>query len=188
MGWTTMQFHGTRAQFVERELNRDPAWGRVLNFAVVGTVIYIAFELGEKHGEGKGNVIALIYLTKKYRDHYNFGYKDMEETCGPNETKCPKRILDLLTPLDELYKEESCGKKWAGEWREACRKYLEAAKTPKPKITEGVTVKMNEPLKFKNGWQEQYFVNKKGNLWESRNYGFLTRFRVHRFKFEIATA
>lgn len=41
----------------------------------------------------------------------------MNETCGPCECNCPKRILDLLTPTSN---------ETAKEWRNRCHEALEA--------------------------------------------------------------
>lgn len=56
-------------------------------------------------------VILLHYGATKH-DSHDFGYKDMDETMGPNESECPARILDLLTPTDSEY---------ANGWRARCR-------------------------------------------------------------------
>ena len=86
---------------------------RVLKSAMVGMVYYAAVEtvVGDKR-----MVSAAIFLTcgKTRWDNTEWGYKDMDETCGPYYYDCPKGILDLLTPTD-------C--KEANEWRELCRKH-----------------------------------------------------------------
>ncbi len=61
---------------------------------------------------GERNVFAVVILLNYCRnDYYNFGYKDMDESMGPCEDNCPKRILQLLTPTDS---------KNANDWRERC--------------------------------------------------------------------
>lgn len=67
-------------------------------------------------------VFAAITLTRiDNKDYYNFAYKDMDETMGPYEDKCPKAILDLLTPTEYEY---------AKEWRKRCYENLEKKKNP----------------------------------------------------------
>lgn len=91
---------------------------RVLKSAMVGSTYYAAVETKKVTGERQ--VWAAIFLTcgKTRHDHTDWGYKDMDETMGPNEAKCPASILALLTPTDS---------QWANEWREKCRQNLAAA-------------------------------------------------------------
>ena len=101
---------------------------RVLKSAMVGSTYYAAVTT-ERAGKPT-EVRAAVFLTcgKVKHDGCIWGYKDMDETMGPNESKCPASILALLTPTDS---------KWANEWRERCRKNIaEAAERrrngPKP--------------------------------------------------------
>lgn len=101
---------------------------RVLKSAMVGSVYYAAVTT-EKPGK-ETQIWAAVFLTcgRVKHDGCIWGYKDMDETMGPCESKCPASILALLTPTDF---------KWANEWRERCRKNIaEAAERrrngPKP--------------------------------------------------------
>lgn len=101
---------------------------RVLKSAMVGSVYYAAVAIDKPGKETK--VSAAVYLTcgRVKHDGCIWGYKDMDETMGPCESKCPASILALLTPTDS---------QWANEWRERCRKNIaEAAERrkngPKP--------------------------------------------------------
>lgn len=90
---------------------------RILKSAMVGREYYAACEkyLVKEGKEERMCVFAFICLTcGKGRDGTEWGYKDMEENCGPYYTKCPNSILDLLTPAQS---------EWASEWRERCREY-----------------------------------------------------------------
>ncbi|MBO6031678.1 MAG: hypothetical protein J6Q22_09415 [Prevotella sp.] len=88
--------------------------GEVLKSAMVGSVYYAAVK------NHKGEVFAAVFLTcgRTRWDNTAWGYKDMDETMGPNESKCPASILALLTPTDS---------KWANEWRERCRQNIAKA-------------------------------------------------------------
>lgn len=59
-------------------------------------------------------VIAGIVLTSRKQGEW--GYKDMEECSGPNEAKAPRRILDLLSPLDPDHPRAN----YALDWRHRC--------------------------------------------------------------------
>lgn len=78
------------------------------------------------------------------REGYIFGYKDMDETVGPNESDCPTAILDLLTPTEYPY---------AQAWRTRCRKNAAArrALSSKPSPRPGQTIVFDQPLSFSDG-------------------------------------
>jgi len=89
----------------------------VLKSSMVGAVYYGAIK-----NDKTGDVFAYVALTSSdKRRRHNFGYKDMDETCGPNENKCPLAILNLLTPTDSEF---------ANDWRKRCREYHEQKKSP----------------------------------------------------------
>lgn len=94
------------------------ATNRVLKSSMVGSTYYAAVETKKVSGERK--VWAAIFLTCGQTKHDGtiWGYKDMDETMGPCESKCPASILALLTPTDS---------QWANEWRERCRQNMAAA-------------------------------------------------------------
>ena len=55
--------------------------------------------------------MCLIHFCPRDRD-YNFGYKDMDQSCGPNYYNCPDEILDAISPTDSEN---------ANNWIAACR-------------------------------------------------------------------
>jgi len=80
---------------------------KILHLSVYGfSEVYMACEHPCRPGEVFA-VVCLIRNTKK-----EFGYKDMSEDMGPYCYNAPKKILDLLTPIDSKY---------ANEWRAECR-------------------------------------------------------------------
>jgi len=105
--------HRQKNGAVDRKAELDGVWGdhyEVLKSAMVGSTYYAAVKVKET-----GKVFAAVFLTKvNSRETCNFGYKDMEESMGPNEAKCPLSILNLLTKTDNEI---------ALEWRARCRKY-----------------------------------------------------------------
>jgi hypothetical protein len=115
---------------------------------------YAAVQTNE--GPEQGQVwafVALVYWTFGY---HNFGYKDMEETMGPNAAECPARILDLLTPLGECSKphphreHDYCGTCAAREWRADCRKVADA-RARAAKVQPGQVIKFAKPITFASG-------------------------------------
>lgn len=107
----------------KQELTRMLTWegetstNRPLDMHMERTVCYAAVETIIK-ATGERRVWAAVFLIS-YSSRGEFGYKDMDEGMGPCESKCPARILDLLTPTDS---------EWANAWRQRCREY-NAAKT-----------------------------------------------------------
>lgn len=113
MGWTS--YHATyydRHGKVDRKKEVESAFSdgySVVKSAMVGSVYYGAI----RHGD---DVFGLVVLTStNARDYDNFSYKMMDETDGPYYNRCPKSILDLLTPTDSEF---------ANQWRARCRENL----------------------------------------------------------------
>lgn len=97
----------------------------VLDSALVRRcVFYAAIERIEAE-TGKRDVWAAVFLVKFVplgQDGCNFGWKDMDETMGPCEADCPRRILELLTPTDNEY---------ANDWRARCWAKINRPRPPK---------------------------------------------------------
>lgn len=173
MGWTTMNYNGTAKNFFLDRYRNEP------NFEIVDIAIknfrtaYIAIK-----NLKEGYVYCQTYLLHRAPKSYeNFGYKPVSEFCGPVTAECPKRILDKLTPLDEIVEMSSDvsekSVEWARGWRERCRKNIEASKKLKNSI-----VKTDEPLEFRSGNSYQYF-KRKGKKWFAiANYGTKAEFLV----------
>ena len=121
MGWTVYKAtHYTKKGTVDRKAECDKyRWGdeyELLKSAMVGATYYAAVRY-----KTTGQVFAAVFLTTIRKDFYNFGYKDMDETMGPGEAKCPANILALLTEPDNEF---------ALSWRERCRQYHADKKAP----------------------------------------------------------
>lgn len=68
--------------------------------------------------EKEQKVGAVVLLTSTENNHgFNFSYKDMDETMGPNYYDCPASILKLLTPTEN---------ETAKIWRERCVLHAQA--------------------------------------------------------------
>lgn len=84
----------------------------VVKSSMVGSEYYAAVRIEEKNKFPF--IIGTVIQTAV--DGREIGMKIVEETCGPIHYKCPKGILELLSPTDS----ES-----ATEWRKKCREYHE---------------------------------------------------------------
>lgn len=141
MGWTSYHVDKTYKNgkpFIDRKAECDKmfisdavSWktheviGRyeLLKSAMVGSTHYAAVRktiFATETEPESVKVFAAVTLTKvDNKDYYNFAYKNMDESMGPCECKCPKAILDLLTPTEYEY---------AREWRKRCYENLKKKK------------------------------------------------------------
>jgi hypothetical protein len=176
MGWTYTEKpkHLSIFDFFSREFNHEneKTRSRVLACSTKNfSEAYMAYEILDKETKSK-KVIAIVCLIHFNRGEFNFGYKDMEEFSGPYVFNCPKKILDLLTPLKEDGK-ESTG--WAKTWRDRCWENIKKNKDV-PKLKEGMKIRFNHPICFTNGEKiDTFYVksvkplrlseSKKDNCW-----------------------
>jgi hypothetical protein len=147
MGWTfTHRERGATSNLAwfKRDFDHPPD-RELLDLAQVGFTLYGAYRVAER-------VVGLVILTRwvKTKDDgswdgdYNYGWKEMDESCGPGYYDCPPRIFDLLTPHDGSENE------WARDWRAKCRESIAKAKA-RPRLTEGTKVRFAQPLRFTDG-------------------------------------
>jgi len=145
MGWLSFSMHEpVKEWFLDNwSENKDC---EVLDVAIVKrTTLYAAIRY-KKTGE----VFAAIYLLRwSPKSCDNFAYKAMDESVGPCEIECPKRIFKLLTPTDKPY---------AIEWRKKVEQFHKTRDMLKKPNT---IVKFDEPIGFTDG--QEYDMFKKEN-------------------------
>jgi hypothetical protein len=132
------------AQFT---FTRTEVTSKVLRSALVGMRVYYAAIEHVRHENSERIVFAAVCLVRynpRDREGYIFGYKDMDETVGPNESGCPEAILDLLTPTEYPY---------AQAWRTRCRENAAARRvlSSKPSPRPGQTIVFDQALSFSDG-------------------------------------
>lgn len=121
MGWTYYNATHYKNGKVDRKAEMDDLFNwsdpdahmscAVLKSAMVGSTYYAAVR-SENSATGYDEIAAVICLTHVDSKSYcNFGYKDMDETMGPFKYGCPKSILKLLSPTDNVT---------ANDWRQEC--------------------------------------------------------------------
>jgi len=144
MGW--MVGWKSKDEVIKHVLDQCNTGGmKLLDKSVVGGAVYALI------GKGEEKFIA-IFLIKGYRDDAfgpaQWGYKDMDETCGPNEDNCPERLLAQSTVMDG----------YAPEWRARCRA-KRAAKNGGRKFAAGLkpgdSFQWNEHVVKFAGWVTQ---------------------------------
>jgi hypothetical protein len=114
----------------------------------------------EPDADGTARVL-LVIAYKVVKDHYNFGYKSMDETMGPYGYEAPLSILAKCSPLKplpaDLPENVFSGLRSAHEYRARCRK-VAAVKVFKRGLKHGAKVVLPAPLKFANGCEERSFT------------------------------
>lgn len=149
MGWTSYhrvpgesdRDHLTR-ELLRFGLEEGPSKYEFVDTATVATTFYAAVRNREN-----GEVCGLVVLQQRQRGYHNYFRKEIDETMGPAEDRCPDRILDLLSPTENEY---------ALDWRARCRKYNERRRT-RPKVGAGAVVRFASPLRFSDGVETDEF-------------------------------
>lgn len=115
MGWTGL-YHKPKSipAYFKSEWEKESADGtylKCLGQAFVGRFVLYGVWERRKPGEAPYQ-FATVTLIQYKAGNCEWYYKDMDETVGPNETKCPKSLLKKLkTPAYNDY---------ARAWRKAC--------------------------------------------------------------------
>jgi hypothetical protein len=169
MGWTFMPSHGRdRVEIIRGMLTweSDTFANEVIDHAVVGTTVYLlcrrmpkgAWEPDTTYindAEGSYRWIAVV-LTRKTRDAYDLGYKEMEESMGPVEAQCPKRIITAASPL--RHPDPGIEGNYAARWRQKCLDQAAAKTKRKADLVHGATIRLSSPLDFTDGHRGDRFV------------------------------
>ena len=139
---------------------------KALKTSVVGNTIFSAVQ----NLESKKVFATIFKFSFNNRDTYNFSYKGMDETVGPNECNCPKSILKLLSPTD-------C--KFSLDWRQSVLEYHKSKSQERKAIKNGWFFKLDEALKFNDGMTYQYFKKNGKDVYAYRlEEGVIKRIRV----------
>ena len=152
MGWTQTQAPRDEKAFVrdlytwrnaEREV-RPIAMGRQ------GRTWYLACEDVHTKSGTRAVWAGVCRITRDARDpDYGFGYRTDDESVGPNEAKCPQRILDLLTATEHRH---------ANDWRERCRVWHARQRAARrDRLYDGERIEFDAPIRFADGREERSF-------------------------------
>lgn len=147
MGWLFMERPRSVKGYLQSlaTFETDTRKSRCLDVAIKLNAAFAAVEEIDK-ATGDRSVYGVVFLMRYIRgeERFNWGYKSISESCGPVETGCPARILELLTPTEDPS---------SIEWREKCRN---TTKLSMPRV--GVAVRFEEPIRFVDGSQEREFT------------------------------
>ena len=166
MGWLTMTrrhmgVHATPKAYLDaqftyaREIPDGTTRGlRVIRSAYVDRVYYAACEpfTQADDSEVADPIFAVVCLTRwtpNARDGHVFGYKDLSEQSGPNESRCPQSVLALLGPTTDHH---------ALDWRRRCLATIERRSRH---VADGDRIRLAAPLRFTDGYEGDEFTVKR---------------------------
>lgn len=184
MGWTSYHANYYKKGTVDRKRECDAYFMEglneghysVLKSAMVGSTYYAAVKemvkyvgrdennepIYEPH---EGKIFGVVFLTSTdMKDYFNFSYKDMDETCGPYESDCPKGILDLLSPTENEF---------ALQWRTRCYENLAKKKNKDSlnKLPVGSVIKVTMPFDTRFFYEgDEIKLEKRENWGSNRTY------------------
>ncbi|MCX4826902.1 hypothetical protein OG883_45530 [Streptomyces sp. NBC_01142] len=163
MGWTTYRREKNAETDVEHFGAKLNPRFKIIAHGTVAGVFYAAIR-----EETTSEVTAYVALTHWSRDPlFNFGYKDMSETCLPGDHRAPKSVLNALTPTTH---------EDALTWRAHCRDYHAQRDLLREHLKPGVRVRLTHTLTFTDGTRSDTFTyTRRGRS----THGLLTIGRSH---------
>lgn len=108
------------------------------------TVFYAAVQTATT-----SEVWALVVHMQWSPGYYNFTYKAMDETVGPNAADAPSKVLDLLTPTTHEF---------ANQWRARCRERINRRRA----LVDRSIVRFARPMSFSDGSTRDTFTYRTG--------------------------
>ena len=134
------------------------------------SVLYMACKRTVKATK-ESYVYGMIVLIQWVNDPYqNMMVKEIDETCGPNEYHCPKKVFIKLSPLPDLGL-FGINLKYATEWRQAVTDYHAKCDSWKA-VKNGDDITIKEEIVFTGGWHLTQFTvkDKRKNLYTPRQH------------------
>lgn len=163
------------AYFME---DMNEGWYKIEASAMKGSVYYAAVtplkrmngKIEEAIPAHEQKTFAVVMLTSAKRKgiYSNFAYKLMDESMGPRECDCPKKILKLLSPTES---------EWANEWRKKCEENQK--KVSLSSLAVGTKIKWNGKILEKCAPAYQF----KTAFWMNRESGtYVPKNRITSFE------
>lgn len=156
MGWTSSYNWITKASVIE-EVISNTHWGErfeVLKHSVRGSRVWVLAQ--HVQPEKKGQQIIVVFLIKKFNDR-EWGYKDIDESCGPLYYDCP---LSFISSAEKAGGPLNAS---AQSWREDVRTFHAQQKEKRQQVSTlksgmqlilyGVTYELLEKNSGRKGWK-----------------------------------
>jgi len=143
MGWTAL--HRQRGistkEFYQKELWANGKYKIILASQPNPSEAYLAVRRPD------GAVFAMVCAQEWRRGYINFVYKVGDEGMGPAWYNCPRKILEALSPVKELYPIETWAFKHAALWRVRCWQRIRKWES----LTLGTQLLFDPPLRLRGG-------------------------------------
>ena len=156
MGWNSFAHNGRDTKAIlkdELECENAHASWKIKDIGGSGSVYYVLIEKRfanqtNKHqlafnqdADGAFRFIAVVLVS---RDRFEIAYKEIDETSGPCETKCPQRILKAASS----YADDVSDSNYGVEWRARCWEYHKRPKVNMQNLRVGSRIRFQEEITF----------------------------------------
>lgn len=129
MGWTTSSYWESK-QDVVKNCTSSSFWGgdrfKVHKHTLKGGHLWVLVEL--LTGEDKGKLFVTLFLIERFDGEY--GYKDIDETCGPCYYDCPIGYVNAADKSGEPLSDS------AKNWRKKVREYHKEQKAERERVAQ----------------------------------------------------
>jgi hypothetical protein len=161
MGWLYSTSWPTKADIVEHCVDAQQTTSEdgikrswtTLKKALKGNNLWTIRQFVEVAPDGttlRDEKYIALYALGYDKEDRMWGYKDMDETCGPYQTDCPVSWFDSVPDPGG----------YATAWREKCLRAAEKRKAA-GKITDGSMIQFPEPITFTDRVAEATFLVRK---------------------------
>lgn len=134
MGWLFSERWPTRASLREHLVNGNGL--KTLKSCWKGNNLWAIQECTKQDGTVV-RFVALYLCAYHGKNLDGWGYKDLDESCGPCKTNCPVSYIEMVEAHEREHGYEPAG--YAKEWRERVRAYHARGKI---ELTEGQKIKL----------------------------------------------
>ncbi|HVT77935.1 MAG TPA: hypothetical protein VHD87_12955 [Acidimicrobiales bacterium] len=174
--WSARRPEGVTARdWFRAEILGDDARYELVDFSTCAFNMYAAVR---DHREPRW-IFGVTVLVQYTRDG-EITWKTIDEFHGPADDRCPQRVLNALTPLDEYpVDDHRHNHEWASDWRRRCQERqtrLARARKVKP----GDIVRFARPLQFTDGTSHDTFEFVRRN--DFRIPGTYSRYRISNWR------
>lgn len=152
MGWTYSQNWTSKEAIISHCID----WGdkfTTLEHSVKGGRLWVLLQYNE--GDKKGDVFVALYLLQK--DGSEWGYKDMDDTCGPYYYDCPISFINRTVDSGRALKSNTTA--WHDQVRAYHAKSRERRKNAASMragmkiLYQSVVFELLEKLPSRRGWR-----------------------------------
>lgn len=121
----------------------------------------MTFFAAVKGVDGIRAVVCNYHWLHTYYYLENFEFTVSEENEYPTKYNCPARVLDVLSPVEQLYSGRPAAQ-YVSDWREKCREQIKIV-AARPSVHKGDKVVFERPINFVGGAKQTELIFEKGS-------------------------